>query len=131
MAVVSPNQKDDHSRRGRRPRNNFETWSWLFMRASGLVLFLLALTHFFITHIQHDVTTTGINFVRARWSNTFWRVFDWLLLVLGLFHGTNGLRFIVDDYVRRPGSRIVAKFFLYGLSTIALLLGTVTIVTFK
>ncbi len=41
--------------RGRRPRQNFETWSWFFMRVSGLVLVFLSLLHFAITHIINDV----------------------------------------------------------------------------
>ena len=48
---------------GRRPRQNFETWSWFFMRISGLILIFLALIHFSITHIFHDVTHTDSAFV--------------------------------------------------------------------
>ncbi|MHB8189794.1 MAG: succinate dehydrogenase, hydrophobic membrane anchor protein [Ferrimicrobium sp.] len=116
---------------GRRPRQNFETWAWFFMRVSGLVLFFLALIHFFIMHIEHDVTSTTVAFVAQRWKNPFWRLFDWLLLVLGLFHGGNGLRTIIDDYVRRPASRVATKTLLYTVSFGLLLLGTVTIVTFR
>lgn len=115
----------------KRSRQNFETWSWLFMRISGLVLFFLALIHFFIMHILHDVTTTTVAFVAVRWSNPLWRVFDWLLLALGLLHGTNGLRFIMDDYVRRPQRRILVKTIVYGVSGILFFVGTLTIVTFR
>lgn len=101
------------------------------MRISGLVLFFLALVHFLITHILHDVTTTNIAFVTQRWANPFWRVFDWLLLALGLLHGTNGLRFIMDDYVRSPRSRVVAKSIVYGISGLMFVIGTLTIVTFR
>lgn len=101
------------------------------MRISGLVLFFLALVHFLITHILHDVTTTNIAFVAQRWANPFWRVFDWLLLALGLLHGTNGLRFIMDDYVRNPRSRVVVKSIVYGISGLMFVIGTLTIVTFR
>jgi succinate dehydrogenase / fumarate reductase membrane anchor subunit len=101
------------------------------MRISGLVLFFLALIHFFVTHIEHDVTTTTVSFVAARWSNPFWRVFDWLLLALGLLHGSNGLRFIMDDYIRRPSARAIVKSLVYGISGIMFVVGTITIVTFR
>lgn len=115
----------------RRPRQNFETWSWYFMRISGLVLIFLALTHFAITHIVHDVTDTQSDFVAKRWNNSLWRLFDWSLLFLALLHGLNGLRWIVDDYVRRPGRRAAVKSVLYTMTGALFAYGTLTIFTFK
>ena len=114
----------------RRSRQNFETWSWFFMRVSGLVLLFLALTHFTLTHIVNDVTDTDARFVAERWDNPLWRLFDWALLVLALLHGLNGLRWIIDDYVRSPGRRAVTKAVLYSLSFGLLGYGTLTIVTY-
>ena len=114
----------------RRPRASFETWSWFFMRISGLVLLFLALTHFALTHIVNDVVETDHEFVARRWENPLWRLFDWVLLVLALLHGLNGLRWIIDDYVRSPVRRAVTKTVLYSLSFGLLGLGTLTIVTF-
>lgn len=131
MAIRTP----DHIGRSRpaasrRPRQNFETWSWFFMRVSGLVLIFLALTHFAITHIANDVTETDIDFVGKRWSNPLWQVFDWALLALALMHGLNGLRTIIDDYVRAPGRRAAIKAVLYSLSFGLFAFGTLTILTF-
>ena len=75
------------------------------MRLSGLALVFLALIHFAVTHIINDVVETDYDFVAHRWENPLWRIFDWLLLALALAHGLNGLRWIVGDYVRRPGLR--------------------------
>ena len=80
------------ARTARRPRQNFETWQWFFMRISGLVLVFLALGHFTLTHIVNDVVDTDSGFVADRWSNPLWRAYDWALLALALFHGLNGLR---------------------------------------
>ena len=66
-----------------------------------------------------------------RWNNPIWRLFDWLLLALGLLHGSNGLRFIMDDYIRKPAKRVVVKSVVYGLAIIMFIYGTLTIVTFK
>jgi succinate dehydrogenase / fumarate reductase membrane anchor subunit len=113
-----------------RPRQSFETWSWFFMRISGLMLLFLALTHFAITHIVHDVVDTNADFVAERWDNPLWRLFDWSLLFLALLHGLNGLRYIMDDYIRRPGTRAAAKAVLYSVSGALFLYGTITIFTY-
>ncbi len=114
----------------RRP-NAFEVWSWFFMRISGLALLFLALVHFALTHIVNDVAETDFDFVADRWSNPLWRLFDWSLLLLALLHGLNGLRWVIDDYVRAPAARAVTKAVLYSLSLGLFGLGTLTIVTFS
>jgi succinate dehydrogenase / fumarate reductase membrane anchor subunit len=114
----------------RRPKQNFETWSWFFMRVSGLILVFLALFHFAITHIINDVTDTNAEFVGNRWDNPVWRLFDWVLLALGLLHGLNGLRWIIDDYVRTPAKRAAVKAVLYSVTGALFAYGTFTIVTF-
>jgi succinate dehydrogenase / fumarate reductase membrane anchor subunit len=113
-----------------RAGRSFEAWSWLFMRLSGLALVFLALVHFTLTHIATDVVDTNYRFVARRWDNPAWRLFDWLLLALALAHGLNGLRWIVDDYVRRPGRRRAVKALVYGLTGVLFALGTVTVLTF-
>ncbi len=113
---------------GRKP--SAEARSWAFMRLSGLLLLFFALVHFAITHIVNDVVETDYDFVAERWHNPAWRVFDWMLLVLALSHGLNGLRWIVDDYVRRPGPRKAVKGLLYGLTGVLMVVGTLTILVF-
>ncbi|HEX2038246.1 MAG TPA: succinate dehydrogenase hydrophobic membrane anchor subunit [Acidimicrobiales bacterium] len=130
MTVLSDPPQTRGERLTRRPRQNFETWSWFFMRISGLVLLFLALTHFAITHIVNDVVETDAHFVEQRWDNPLWRMFDWVLLALALAHGLNGLRWIIDDYVRSPGARATVKSVLYSVSLALFGYGTFTIVTF-
>jgi succinate dehydrogenase / fumarate reductase membrane anchor subunit len=114
-----------------RSRQGFETWSWFFMRVSGLILLFLALLHFSITHILNDVTDTDAGFVARRWDNPMWRIFDWALLFLALFHGLNGLRYIIDDYVRKPANRALTKAVVYSLSIALFAYGTLTIITYR
>ncbi|HUR18729.1 MAG TPA: succinate dehydrogenase hydrophobic membrane anchor subunit [Acidimicrobiales bacterium] len=130
VPVLEPGRREGR-RLERRPRQNYESWSWIFMRLTGLVLLFLALTHFAITHIVNDVVDTDAAFVGRRWSNPLWRVFDWALLALALSHGLNGLRWIVEDYVHGPGRRAATKTILYSLSLGLLAYGTFTIVTFS
>jgi len=133
MAVPTAERGSRAASRGslaRKPKANFETWSWYFMRISGLVLIFLALTHFAITHIVHDVVRTDADFVGARWDNPLWRLFDWSLLALALVHGVNGVRWSIDDYVRRPGRRAALKALLYTVTGGLFAYGTLVIVTF-
>ena len=133
MAVVERPRKPTTGgeRLQRRPRQNFETWSWFFMRISGLVLIFLSLTHFAITHIVNDVVETDVEFVASRWDNPMWRMFDWVLLALALGHGLNGLRWIIDDYVRAPARRATVKAVLYTVTLSLFAYGTFTIVGYS
>ena len=115
----------------RRPKANFETWSWYFMRVSGLVLIFLSLLHFSITHIINDVVETDAEFVANRWSNPLWRLYDWMLLTLALFHGLNGVRWIIEDYVRSPAKRAATKAVTYGVSFALFAYGTLVIVSYS
>ena len=114
-----------------RPKQSFETWSWFFMRVSGLALVFLALLHFAITHITHDVADTGFDFIARRWDNPLWRAFDWLLLALALLHGLNGMRVVIDDYVRTPSRRVLVKATLYTVSGALFAYGSLTIFIFR
>ena len=117
-------------RQDRAPKQNFETWSWYFMRVSGLVLVFMALLHFAITHIINDVVETDAVFVAERWDNPLWRLYDWVLLALALLHGLNGVRWIIEDYVRAPTKRAVTKAVVYGVAFTLFAYGTFVHVTF-
>jgi succinate dehydrogenase / fumarate reductase membrane anchor subunit len=138
MAVTTPPSRPSAtpnalagSPRSRRPKQSFETWSWFFMRVSGLVLVFLALAHFAITHILNDVVDTDAGFVFRRWDNPLWRLFDWSLLALALLHGLNGLRWSIDDYIRSRPARAAVKAFIYTVSGVLFAYGTFTILTFQ
>jgi len=108
-----------------------EVWWWFFMRLSGLVLVFLVLIHLFVMHlVGAGVERVDYAFVAERWANVGWKTFDWVLLVLALLHGTNGLRVVVDDYVKRPGPRTAIKGSLYTLAAVLMIMGTAVIVTF-
>ena len=113
-----------------RPAGGFELWSWFFMRISGLLLVFLVLGHLYIMHILNSVEIIDYDFVARRWANIGWRAYDWVMLVLALFHGANGIRVIVDDYAHRPGWRTFWLSLLYVVSFVLLVLGTVVLVTF-
>jgi succinate dehydrogenase / fumarate reductase membrane anchor subunit len=114
----------------RRP-SSFEIWSWFFMRISGIVLLFLVLIHLYIMHLADEgVERVDFDFVAARWASVGWRSFDWILLFLALLHGANGLRIVIEDYVRSPGLRTALKGTLLALTTVLMIMGTAVIVTF-
>jgi len=112
--------------------SSFEVWSWFFMRVSGIVLLFLVLIHVYVMHLVGEgVERVDYEFVSARWQNVGWKTFDWLMLFLALLHGVNGLRVIIEDYVKRDGTRAVLKGFLYTLTVVLMVMGTAVIVTFS
>ena len=114
-----------------RQPSSFEVWSWFFMRISGVVLLFLVLIHVFIMHVvDAGVERVNFAFVSERWDNVGWKTFDWVMLFLGLLHGANGLRVVIEDYIHRPGLRATVKGTLYALATILMIMGTAVIVTF-
>src|SRR5260370_29053000 len=102
----------------------FETFSWYFFRISGLALVFLAIIHLFLNHVTTDVSCTSYQLVAIRYANPFWRLYDWLLLVLALLHGMNGLRIVVDDYVRSRGWRLTLQSLVAVTTLVFLMLGT-------
>jgi succinate dehydrogenase / fumarate reductase membrane anchor subunit len=120
-----------YSRSGRvKPQGSgFEVASWYLMRLSGLGLFVLVLTHYLILHVIHEPAAQDADFItQMRWSNLFWRAFDWLMLMLVLFHSFMGMRTVVIDYVR-GGSRTVVLSALYLLAIVLFVIGTLVVMT--
>ena len=125
-----PHGKPVGAGRGR-PVGGFELWAWLFMRISGLVLLLLAVGHVLIMHVlDTGVDRVNFEFIQLRWASLFWKTWDWLMLVLALLHGVNGLRVIVLDYVRPAGVRLAINSFFTVLGAALMTLGTIIVVTF-
>jgi len=112
-------------------RSNFELYSWLFMRISGIILIFLVLGHLFIMNIlDGGVQRINFAFVAGRWSSPFWQVWDLSMLWLALLHGGNGMRTIINDYAERDQTRFWLKMLLYVSTAFIIVLGTLVIFTF-
>ncbi|MDQ2714637.1 MAG: succinate dehydrogenase, hydrophobic membrane anchor protein [Chloroflexota bacterium] len=117
---------------GARPSGGgFETFSWYFFRISGVGLLFLAIIHLILMHVTTDVSCTTYQFVSIRYANPFWRLYDWLLLTLALLHGMNGLRIVIDDYVRGRGMRLTLQSTVALITLVFFMLGTITLITFQ
>ena len=114
-----------------RRSGNFELNSWLFMRASGLLLLVLVFGHLFVNLMTgQGIHAIDFAFVAGKWATPFWQVWDLAMLWLAELHGTNGLRTIINDYATKPNTRFLLKTLLYFSALIVLLLGTLVIFTF-
>ena len=128
--AAPPDAREQALGRGR-PVGGFELWTWVFMRISGLLLLVLAVGHTLIMHLPAGgVDRINFGFVAVRWQSPFWRTWDWALLVLALIHGINGLRIIVQDYVRWPAVRFAVDMAFFVIGFALFVLGTVVVFTF-
>ncbi|MDQ3932650.1 MAG: succinate dehydrogenase hydrophobic membrane anchor subunit [Actinomycetota bacterium] len=111
---------------------SYEFYSWVFMRVSGIILVALVLAHLAIMHlVDGGVARVNFAFVAGRWANPFWQTYDWALLMLATVHGANGVRVVVEDYVRDDVKRTYTKFLLYTVTFFMIALGTFVIVAFN
>lgn len=103
---------------------------WYLMRLTGVALFVLALAHFSILHFLFDPAEQTAEFiVDQRWNQLFWRAFDWLLLMMVLFHGFLGVRTVVVDYVHGARARMLTLSTLYLLAIGLFVIGTLVVMT--
>jgi succinate dehydrogenase / fumarate reductase membrane anchor subunit len=98
------------------------------MRLTGLGLFVLAISHFLITHVLYDPADQTAQWISERWANLAVRTADWLMLGFVVFHAFMGLRTIVQDYTR-GGVRTAITMALYLLGIGLFLMGSVVLVT--
>lgn len=114
-----------------RPASNLELYSWFFMRITAVVLFVMAVFHLVYMHIIVGLDNITFAVIAQRWQSPGWRLFDLFLLIFGWLHGSNGVRIIIDDYVRSDGWRVLLKSILYVLVFVLIVLGAYVIFTFQ
>jgi succinate dehydrogenase / fumarate reductase membrane anchor subunit len=120
-----------YSRSGRaKPHSGgFETAVWYLMRLTGIGLFVLVLTHYLILHVLYDPAEQNAQWIAEfRWNSAFWRAFDWLMLMLVLFHAFMGMRTVVADYTK-GGARMAIMSGLYLVAIVLFVLGTLVVMT--
>lgn len=100
---------------------------YLTIRVTGVLLAVLALGHYGLTHIVHDVAETDSSFIARRWSSALWVAWDGLLLGTALLHAAAGLVAVVRDYRTEQSSRQAWLVGLGGLVAVLLIIGTVTL----
>lgn len=84
-------------------RLDITAWKW--MRYSGILLIPLAWIHVAINDVIVGVHAIDLNYVQMRWAFIGWRIYDFALLAFAFAHGVNGLRQVLNDYVRGEANR--------------------------
>ncbi|NIM93015.1 MAG: hypothetical protein GTO18_04800 [Anaerolineales bacterium] len=110
------------SRRVRPASGTFEYAMWLFTRLSGLIMIIMAAASMGIAFAlgartlldvpslfrwvffpnPNHVVNSDIPDVTIGWSNAFWQVFSTVFIFLAAGHGLNGIRMVVEDYLKNP-----------------------------
>lgn len=83
--------------------------AWLTIRLTAVVLAVLVLTHFAVTHLEFDVAQTDSRFVAERWRSGLVAATDWLMLFAAVLHGAAGTWIVIGELTaggwRRRGLR--------------------------
>lgn len=99
---------------------------YVLLRATGVVLSVLVLGHFAVTHLVTDVARDDSAFVARRLSSAVWVAWDSTMLAAALAHGAIGVRLALADYAtgrrRRALQRsvLVAAALLFVLGAVAI-----------
>ncbi len=96
----------------RRPGRTFETWSWLFMRISGALLFVLVWIHVLANALLTGAHHITLEYVAQRWADGLSWGSTFGILAVALLHGVNGLRAVLSDYIHGDGANRVINFVL-------------------
>ena len=114
--------------RARPTGGGFELAVWYLMRLTGLGLFVLAISHFLITHVLWDPSIQDAKWIGERWANLSVRTADWLMLAFVIFHAFMGLRIVVGDYTK-GAVRTAITMALYLLAIVLFVMGSIVLVT--
>lgn len=131
MSSLTRNPRGGYDRPQKDHRSNFELYAWFFMRVTGLLLIFMTLYHLTWWNLVVGVEHLSAELVRERWTNPFWRLFNVGLVSFAMLHGLNGLRYSIEDYVRKPGLRVATKSVLYTIVLVSLAWGIFALLTFN
>ncbi len=107
---------------------NYETYAWVFMRYSALLLIPLVWIHVLINDVLVGVHAIDLTYVQQRWALMGWRVYDILLLSFTFAHGVNGLRTVTRDYLHKLSHRKWLDWGLLAFWFLVSLIGAVAII---
>ena len=122
------------TRRIPHPGWNFDYVMFMFTRISGLAFFLLAIIgllaalymgarlHMNVGTLMRWTFFPNPNHVLDSeipnidpWANGLWQIFQILILFLAGTHGLNGLRVVLEDYIKPQGLQLLIRFLIFIL----------------
>lgn len=111
-----------------KPKPNFETKSWMFMRYSAILLIPLVFGHLILQDVIVGVHRIDLDYVAMRWASIGWRIYDALLLAFAFAHGVNGIRQVLNDFVQSDGGRKIMHWGLFLLWLIVTAIGAIALI---
>ena len=105
-----------------------DTIAWRWMRYSGILLIPLAWVHVLLQDVLVGVHAIDLNYVAQRWAFLGWRIYDFALLSFAFAHGMNGLRQVLNDYVRGENNRKIIAWFLLAFWAVISVIGAIAII---
>ncbi len=80
-------------------------WAWILQRMTAVLLFVLLGTHLAVLHYVPENMDFNFLGVAARLKSTLYMLVDSGLLITGVYHGLNGVRNVVFDFVISESTR--------------------------
>jgi succinate dehydrogenase / fumarate reductase membrane anchor subunit len=111
-----------------KPKPNFETKSWSFMRYSSVLLIPLVFGHLILQDVIVGVHRIDLDYVAMRWASLGWRIYDALLLAFAFAHGVNGIRQVLNDFIHNERSRKIMHWGLFLFWFIVTAIGAIALI---
>ncbi len=110
-------------------KSNPELVWWVFMRLSGSALVVLTLFHLFKNHIAVDEGSWDYEQIASSYAGWWNKLYLFALLTLGLVHGANGIRYVIDDFTaKKPAARFWVKSVTFSLIGAVLVFGMLALI---
>ena len=104
---------------------NSGAYAWLFQRITGAFLVVLLAVHIWGVHYSGIFLTTKS--VMERIASSWVRFVDLAILLMGLYHGFNGLMIVVFDYVESEKFQKLCFWLFLIVGTALLIFGAKTL----
>jgi len=102
-------------------------FGYVLLRVTGLMLSVLVLGHFAVTHFVNEVARDNSAFVARRLSSVLWIAWDATMLAAALAHGAAGVRLALADYSGNARTRRVLEHVVSSVSLVLFALGAIAI----
>jgi succinate dehydrogenase / fumarate reductase membrane anchor subunit len=102
-------------------------FTYVLLRVTGLMLSVLVLGHFAVTHFVTDVARDDSAFVARRFSSVLWIAWDSTMLAAALAHGAAGVQLALADYSADAARRRFLGRCVVSFTVVLFLLGVIAI----
>lgn len=105
-------------------------WAWIWQRITAILLVFFLGAHMFVLHYIPE--NLNINFlgVAARFKSVLYIIVDAGLLTTALYHGLNGVRNVLFDFVSNESKRRVLTWVLWLIGLAYLIWGAYALMFF-